>query len=174
MGRGLDSRAEPYLGSRKGRILMRRLLIFVVLVGLGWGTSHIAWAQAVKPRFVLIVDTSSSMAEDPSSVDTYGDGSTDHEGCDRSPAAPSGTYPYGDSRLYQAKGAIADTIAAFGSAEFALARFTGINLGQACTATADCPKILPPARSGAASPASVGPASTRPATTPARAAVAAR
>jgi len=92
-----------------------------------------ALTQAVKPRFTLILDTSSSMVENTSGTDTFGDGSTGYEGCDRDNA---GSYRYDDSRLYQAKSAIADTIAAFGSAEFTLARFRGADLGQACTTTA--------------------------------------
>ena len=63
-----------------------------------------------------------------------------HEGCDLDNSAAAGRYAYDDSRLYQAKGAIADTIAAFGSAEFALGRFRGLNLGQSCTVTPDCPR----------------------------------
>jgi hypothetical protein len=119
---------------------MKRSLGFLVLAALTWGGAGAARAQAVKPRFVLILDTSSSMVENPSSTETYGDGSVGHEGCDLDNSAAAGRYAYDDSRLYQAKGAIADTIAAFGSAEFALGRFTGVNLGQACTVTNDCPK----------------------------------
>ena len=118
---------------------MRRSFLPVVLVVLVLVAPSGARAQAVKPRFVLILDTSSSMAENPSGSDTIGDGSVGHEGCDLDNSAAAGRYAYDDSRLYQAKGAIADTIAAFGSAEFSLARFTGINLGQSCTMTSECP-----------------------------------
>ena len=118
---------------------MSRSLGLLVVGALVGGAPVAAHAQAVKPRFVLILDTSSSMVENPSSADTIGDGSVGHEGCDLDNSAAADRYAYDDSRLYQAKGAIADTIAAFGSAEFTLARFTGINLGQACTTTADCP-----------------------------------
>ena len=97
-----------------------------------------ALAQAVKPRFTLILDTSSSMVENTRGTATFGDGSTGWEGCDRD---NTGAYRYDDSRLYQAKGAIADTIAAFGSAEFTLARFRGADLGQACTMDAQCTAI---------------------------------
>ena len=99
-----------------------------------------ALAQAVKPRFTLILDTSSSMVENTSGTDTSATGPPGYEGCDRDNA---GSYRYDDSRLYQAKGAIADTIAAFGSAEFTLARFRGVDLGQACTTTAQCTAIDP-------------------------------
>src|SRR5688500_17058591 len=105
---------------------MRRSLNLVVLGALVWGAPVAVNAQAVKPRFVLILDTSSSMAEDPSSADSSGGGSVGHEGCDLDNSAAAGRYADDDSRLYQAKGAIADTIAAFGSAEFSQARFTGI------------------------------------------------
>ena len=37
-GRGAGTAGGALSGLRKGRILMRRLLIFVVLVGLGWGS----------------------------------------------------------------------------------------------------------------------------------------
>jgi hypothetical protein len=59
-----------------------------------------AQAQAVKPRFTLILDTSSSMVENPSGTATFGDGSTGYEGCDRD---NMGAYRYDDSRLYQAR-----------------------------------------------------------------------
>jgi hypothetical protein len=117
---------------------MRRLLVAWVPVLVVLGASWDAGAQAVKPRFVLILDTSSSMVENPSSTETRGDGSVGHEGCDLDNSAAAGRYAYDDSRLYQAKGAIADTIAAFGSAEFALARFRGLNLGKSCSIDNDC------------------------------------
>ena len=50
-----------------------------------------ALAQAVKPRFTLILDTSSSMVENTSGTDTFGDGSTGYEGCDRDNAGATAT-----------------------------------------------------------------------------------
>jgi hypothetical protein len=107
-----------------------------VFVGaaLSFGLPITASAQAVKPRFVLLLDTSSSMVENPFDKATHGDGSLEHPGCDL-----DANGKYDDSRLFQAKGAIADTIAAFGSAEFALARFKGIDLGQSCNVDSECP-----------------------------------
>src|SRR5262245_34882847 len=113
---------------------MKRLLS-TLLLAVTLGLPAAAHAQAVKPRFVLLLDTSSSMVENPAGTETYGDGSPGHEGCDL-----DGNMVYDESRLFQAKAAIADTVAAFGSAEFAFARFRGIDLGQACTSTSDCPK----------------------------------
>ena len=91
-------------------------------------------ALRAHPRYVVVDGREHAPA--PTRI---GDGSPGHEGCDLDDSAAAGRYAYDDSRLYQAKGAIADTIAAFGSAEFALARFAGIDLGQACTITGDCP-----------------------------------
>ena len=95
----------------------------------------VAAAQPVKPRFVLILDSSSSMLDNPDSKPTFGDGTTGHEGCDL-----NGDAIWEDSKLFQAKASVADTVAAFGSAEFAFARYRGVDLGQSCGSTADCPK----------------------------------
>jgi hypothetical protein len=119
---------------------MRRCLSHLLAAVVVWGVPMTAAAQAVKPRFVLILDTSSSMVYTAAGVNTYGDGAIRHEGCDLDGSGAAGRYPYDDSRLYLAKGAIADTITTFGSAEFALARFAGIDLGQPCTTVSDCPK----------------------------------
>jgi len=91
--------------------------------------SGAASAQSVKPRFLLILDTSGSMIWNSSDVETHGDGSTLHPGCDI-----DGNGLYDDSKLYQAKAALNDVIAGFGSAEFALERFNQRQLGQqSCT-----------------------------------------
>ncbi len=115
---------------------------FGVLVGLvslctQMGLVRPAAAQAVKPRFVLILDTSSSMVEDNAGVGTKGDGSPGFQGCDT-----TGNNAQDDSRLFQAKAAVDDTIASFGAAEFAFGRFRGIDLGQACTMDDQCPTIV--------------------------------
>ena len=119
---------------------MRRCLSLLLPAVAVWAVPLTARAQAVKPRFVLILDTSSSMVYTPGRDNTYGDGAARHEGCDLDGSGAAGRYPYDDSRLYLAKGAIADTITTFGSAEFALGRFAGIDLGQPCTTVGDCPK----------------------------------
>ena len=56
---------------------------------------------------------------------TYGDGSDLNPGCDLD---DNGLYD--DSRLWQAKKALQDTISAFGQAEFALARYQAVDGGQ--------------------------------------------
>lgn len=91
-----------------------------------------------KPRFVLILDTSSGMLENSLGRDTHGDGSPGYEGCNLDGNTMG--WPYDDSSLYQAKQAISDTLPALTNAEFALARFRGIDLGQACSQDTDCPR----------------------------------
>jgi hypothetical protein len=92
-----------------------------------------AVAETVKPRFVVLVDTSGSMAQNAAGVPTHGDGSETHPGCDL-----DGNGKYDDSKMYQAKAALNETLAAFGSVEFALARFRQNELGQVCETTAQC------------------------------------
>src|SRR5262245_51155366 len=108
-----------------------RLGFFLVtLVGAVAGRAH---GQTVRPRFLILVDSSGSMTENPGRVRTHGDGSITHPGCDL-----DGNGKYDDSKLYQAKVAFQDTIAAFGSAEFALGRFRQNELGQTCITANDC------------------------------------
>jgi hypothetical protein len=97
--------------------VLRTLAVLTVLFGAS-GAAGTALADPVKPRFLMIVDTSGSMSLTPNGVETRGDGSSRHPGCD-----VEGTQDWADSRLFQAKAALNDTIAAFGSAEFALARY---------------------------------------------------
>jgi len=108
------------------------------------GPAVIAEAQEqIKPRFVVVVDTSGSMLLTPeivthagggtSGVATRGDGSAEHPGCD-----VDGDGLANDSRIFQAKEALQTVFATFGEVEFALARFT--QLGTiSCTVDADCP-----------------------------------
>jgi hypothetical protein len=66
-------------------------------------------------------------------TETRGDGSLRHPGCDI-----NGDGVYDDSRIAQAKGALTDTIAAFGSAEFALARYKATDGSLQCNNDATC------------------------------------
>ena len=76
---------------------------------------------------------------------THGDGSESQPGCDLD-GKSTGGWPYDDSKLYQAKSAIIDTISAFGSAEFALATYARVLLGQPCQTDATAqpsPRVHP-------------------------------
>src|SRR4051812_43902266 len=137
----------------------------VAFVALGAIASP-ARADTVRPRFVIIVDTSGSMTENAGRVRTHGDGSQTHPGCDL-----DGNGVFDDSKLYQAKQALAQTMTAFGSAEFSLARYHQTELGQACATTNEC-LALPDSVSTPAS-AAIAATSSRgcpPTTTSARAA----
>jgi hypothetical protein len=103
-----------------------------------------AAAQGDKPRFIFILDNSTSMTENVTGNSTHGDGSSNQPGCDLDSKATGG-WKYDDSKLYQAKSAIIDTVSAFGAAEFALASYARILLGQPCTLEADCTRISPTA-----------------------------
>jgi hypothetical protein len=92
-----------------------------------------AAAQTVKPRFMILVDTSGSMAQDAAQTPVHGDGSREHPGCDL-----DGNGRFDDSKMFQAKAALNDTISAFGSVEFGLARYHQAELGQACTTASQC------------------------------------
>ncbi len=70
------------------------------------------------------------MVYTPGAANTYGDGAARHQGCDLDDSGVAGRYPCDDRRLSLAKGAIADTIAAFGSAEFALGRLSASTSGD--------------------------------------------
>ncbi len=97
----------------------------------GAGRAH---AQTVRPRFVILVDSSGSMLETNSNRPrTHGDGSVAHPGCDI-----DGNGKYDDSKMYQAKAAVEQTVTAFGGAEFSLARYRQRELGQACTNSTQC------------------------------------
>ncbi|HEX7597986.1 MAG TPA: vWA domain-containing protein, partial [Polyangia bacterium] len=69
-----------------------------------------------------------------------GDGSLSQPGCDLD-GKSTGSWKYDDSKLYQAKSAIIDTISAFGSAEFALATYARVLLGQPCSTDSECAAI---------------------------------
>ena len=72
-----------------------------------------AAAQTVKPRFLILVDTSGSMAQNATGTSTHGDGSREHPGCDL-----DANTRFDDSKMFQAKAALNDTVAAFRSHGF--------------------------------------------------------
>ena len=99
------------------------------------GVAGRAQAQTVKPRFVILIDSSGSMTESAAGrARTHGDGSITHPGCDL-----DGNGRFDDSKMFQAKLALSDTMTAFGSAEFSLARYRQNELGQACMVLGNCP-----------------------------------
>src|SRR5690348_5173023 len=114
--------------------LMVRLALLVAALAIV--RAGAARADTVRPRFVIIIDSSGSMTENPARVRTHGDGSDNQLGCDL-----DGNGRYDDSKMYQAKLALADTVTAFGSAEFSLARYHQNELGQACMTNADCTRM---------------------------------
>ncbi len=72
-----------------------------------------------RPRFAVVVDTSGSMLLDNDGEPRFGDGSVDFPGV-------NGT----ETRLYNAKGALSDVLAAFPESDYALARYyqdSGLN-----------------------------------------------
>ncbi len=99
------------------------------------------WAQIDKPRFVILLDNSTSMTQNLAGVQTHGDGSDAQPGCDIDGKSTAG-WPYDDSKLFLAKSAVIDTISAFGSAEFALATYSRTLLGEACGADSECTSLL--------------------------------
>jgi len=120
--------------------MMRLRPAVVALVGLSLASPEVA-AQIDKPRFIFILDDSSSMTSNVAGTPTHGDGSQSQPGCDLD-GKSTGSWPYDDSKLYQAKAAIIDTISAFGSAEFALATYARVLLGQPCQTDTDCTAIV--------------------------------
>ena len=103
-----------------------------------------ARAQTDKPRFVILLDNSSSMTENLASpvIQTHGDRSQSQPGCDVDGKSTAG-WAYDDSKLYLAKSAVIDTISAFGAAEFALASYSRTLLGQACSTDSECNALVP-------------------------------
>lgn len=109
-------------------------ILFFALIG----SADPLFAQVDRPRFLILLDNSASMAQNLVGVKVHGDGSEAHPGCDLNGTSTQG-WKYDDSKLFQAKQAIIDTISAFGSAEFALATYSRILLGQRCTTATECP-----------------------------------
>jgi MYXO-CTERM domain-containing protein len=96
-----------------------------------------ARAQTDKPRFIILLDNSTSMTQNLVGVETHGDGSEAHPGCNIDGTSTAG-WAYDDSKLYLAKAAVIDTISAFGAAEFALATYNRTLLGGTCAGDSDC------------------------------------
>jgi len=71
-----------------------------------------------RTRFTVILDTSGSMLGDLTGVPTHGDGSFDHPGLDH-----NGMGGADDSRLFKAKTALTNVIAAYPNIDFGLARY---------------------------------------------------
>jgi MYXO-CTERM domain-containing protein len=67
-------------------------------------------------------------------IATRGDGSADLPGCDL-----NGDGVANDSRMFQAKEAIADVVATFGEVEFSLWRYAQVTGGQTCSTNGECP-----------------------------------
>ena len=111
---------------RRHTLLVIGPLVLAVL-GLTFFDARRVQAQTVKPRFVILVDTSGSMAQNVTEIPTHGDGSQEHPGCDL-----DGNGLYDDSKMFQAKAALRDTLVAFGQVEFALGRYHQNQLGQPC------------------------------------------
>ncbi len=109
-----------------------------------------AEAQAIKPRFLMIVDTSGSMSLTPGNVETRGDGSDRHPGCN-----VDGYTGFDGSRLFQAKQALNDTISAFGVAEFGLARYKAADVSRTCNSDSDCAGLADGANYNCIDPAHV-------------------
>jgi MYXO-CTERM domain-containing protein len=112
---------------------MARTALTVTLAAWILAGAGVARADTVRPRFIIIIDSSGSMVENAGRVRTHGDGSELHPGCDL-----DGNGLYDDSKIFQAKVALRDTMTAFGSAEFALTRYHQTELGQPCTTTQQC------------------------------------
>ncbi len=86
-----------------------------------------------RPRFVVVVDTSGSMLDDPAGNPTFGDGSVGHVGVDTSSDAD--TIDGNNSKLYIAKNALNNVLAAFPHADFALARYhQDVSQNRSCQA----------------------------------------
>jgi hypothetical protein len=118
------------VANRAGKIAVFTAMVAGLAAGPGW-------AQSDKPRFVLLLDNSTSMTQNLAGVQTHGDGSESQPGCNIDGKSTAG-WAYDDSKLFLAKAAVIDTISAFGAAEFALATYSRTSLGQACGANSDC------------------------------------
>lgn len=95
-----------------------------------------------RPRFAVIVDTSGSMLNDINGKPTYGDGSVNHLGVDTSSDADA--VDGNNSRLYIAKQALSDVLAAFTNADFAIGRYhQDISTNRSCQTASwfECQKI---------------------------------
>ncbi|MFO0555774.1 MAG: MopE-related protein [Polyangiaceae bacterium] len=84
-----------------------------------------------RPRFALIVDTSGSMLNDLAGNPTFGDGSVDYPGVDT--ASDADTIAGNNSRLFIAKEALTQVLAAFPESDFALGRYSqDVGVNRSC------------------------------------------
>ena len=127
-------RRHSTVASRPGKSAALVALAAFLVAGKGW-------TQTDKPRFVILLDNSTSMTQSLAGVQTHGDGSEAQPGCNLDGKSTAG-WPYDDSKLYLAKAAVIDTIAAFGAAEFALATYSQTLLGEACSANSECTNLV--------------------------------
>src|SRR5262249_31803948 len=121
------------------------LAIAFVIAGL---PSKAPAQTQIRPRVILMVDTSGSMTLDFSGTDTFGDGSTNYSdntmtnslasnknmtlyvgretaGVCTSPPATLSSYAGIGSRMFAAKGALTDVINGSGDIDWGLMRYTG-------------------------------------------------
>jgi MYXO-CTERM domain-containing protein len=84
-----------------------------------------------RPRFAVILDTSGSMLDDSAGNPTFGDGSIGHVGVDTSSDADA--IDGNNSRLFIAKGALNNVLAAFPDADFSLGRYhQDVSVNRSC------------------------------------------
>ncbi|MBN9161900.1 MAG: hypothetical protein BGO98_12405 [Myxococcales bacterium 68-20] len=90
-----------------------------------------------RPRFLVVIGTSGSMLLDPAGNPTFGDGSLGHVGVDT--ASDVDIIEGNNSKLFMAKSALNDVLAAFPDADFALARFhQDVSSNQSCNTASWC------------------------------------
>jgi len=90
-----------------------------------------------RPRFLVVIGTSGSMLLDPAGNPTFGDGSTGHVGVDT--ASDADAIDGNNSKLFMAKSALSDVLAAFPDADFALARFhQDVSSNRSCNTASWC------------------------------------
>lgn len=114
-GRILPWKESELLSYQIKTFFLSALLVVTVSVG----ARPVQAQNDIKPRILIVFDTSGSMAWDFDGDDTYGDGSIDNWGGGRS-CCP-GT---GDSRMYAAKEAMVQMLNASGEIEFGLLKFS--------------------------------------------------
>src|SRR4029079_9520380 len=89
-----------------------------------------------RPRFSLIVDTSGSMLNDLAGTPTFGDGSIDYPGVDT--ARDAGAISGINSRLFIAKEAVSQVLAAFPESDYALGRYyQDVGVNRSCQSAAN-------------------------------------
>ncbi len=95
-----------------------------------------------RPRFVVVLDSSGSMLNDASGNPTFGDGSVGHLGADTSSDADA--IDGNNARLFIAKSALNNVLAAFPHADYALARYhQDVSVNRSCQTASwfECQKL---------------------------------